>query len=287
VRENKNKAQLTQAKNELSEAIKNLQASDKEREIFVREMQSSLKKPIRVILEATAITLEQRLGKLDIKNYGIYFSAIQDAAKQIELFTTEFLHSSRVNIHDVLNKCVIIQRRYAEEASITLVNETLNGHVPDIWLDRLRIQQVVLSILHHIIFLTPDHKKPTRIIIRAVVEMRDNEPSNMVITIKDNGQGVDEAYFKELWEKKYGEIFDVTKQNLSVVQHLIELHHGTLKIEAVEGYGTCFTLTLPYLDKSDLETHPSELRNTPSPLLNNNVVSKDSTNIISFPKKKN
>lgn len=291
MRENQNKAELSQAKNELSEAINNLQASDKERESFVREMQRSLKKPIRVILEATALTLDQRLGKLDMNNYGLYFAAIQDAAKQIESFTTEFLHPARVNIHDVLNKCIIIQRRYAEEASIALVNETSEEYMPDIWLDKLRIQQVILSILHHTIFLTPEHKKPSKVVVKAIVEMGYNEPSNVIITVKDNGQGVDEEHFIELWEEKYGDVLDVTKQNLSVVRHLIELHHGTFTLEAKEGDGTCFTVTLPYLEKSDLETHPSELRknNRASSLPTNKKETpdvKNSPNIIVFPKKK-
>ena len=71
------------------------------------------------------------------------------------------------------------------------------------------------------------------------------------IRISDDGAGIPEEKMAHLYEP-----FQTTKPNghglgLFAVKHIVEMHHGSIEIESVEGKGTSVTVSLPAVPSSD------------------------------------
>ncbi len=78
----------------------------------------------------------------------------------------------------------------------------------------------------------------------------DAESGMAVITVSDNGPGIDSSRVPDLFKRFYeGEHrkFNTSGNGigLSLTKDLVELHHGTIEVSTGEGKGTCFTVRIP------------------------------------------
>lgn len=97
------------------------------------------------------------------------------------------------------------------------------------------------------------------------------EDGNLVISVKDSGIGVSEENMKRIFERFYqaDSRHIGSGIGLSLVQRLVELHHGTISIDSVEGRGSVFTVRLPAelsayseeeINSADAEAHTTNPR---------------------------
>ncbi len=89
----------------------------------------------------------------------------------------------------------------------------------------------------------------------GVVGIHTHRDGNeVVITITDNGMGMDESIQSRLFEPFFTtkDVGEGTGLGLSIVQGIIEKHKGQITLESVVGQGTKFTITLPITRKVDL-----------------------------------
>lgn len=87
---------------------------------------------------------------------------------------------------------------------------------------------------------------------RLLVEVKDNVPAQMAeIRVADSGEGMPPERLRRIFEPFY-----TTKKpdeqgsggtglGLSVCRHIIEQHHGRIRVESVAGKGSSFTVKLP------------------------------------------
>lgn len=82
------------------------------------------------------------------------------------------------------------------------------------------------------------------------------EDGNLVISVRDSGIGVSEEDRKRIFERFYqaDSRHIGSGIGLSLVQKLVELHHGTITLDSVEGRGSEFTVRLP----SDISAYSDE-----------------------------
>jgi signal transduction histidine kinase len=73
-----------------------------------------------------------------------------------------------------------------------------------------------------------------------------------IVTISDTGIGMSEEQVKNIWDRYYKA--DPSRKNtkygesglgLSIVDQLVKLHGGTIKVESKLDEGTTFTITFP------------------------------------------
>lgn len=268
------------AKENHAELISIIKDADREKEVFLREMNHALREPLNAIINGADITRKEMLGSLCMDIYGDYLDAIYDAGKQLETYTTDFLNPSKVNVKDIIDKCVIIKKRHAIESDLQLIAD-IENNIPDIWADKLRLRQIILStVFHSMSYTLPEG------VIKLSAIYNDN-PSNLIITIQDNGLGLNEEQRIGFWKKQeknpssYTRNPEMDRLSTPIIRHIVDLHHGKFEIDAVHHKGTTFTITLPYLKKRDLETNPDDFRKNKEKIKEETV-----DNIITFPGKK-
>ena len=110
--------------------------------------------------------------------------------------------------------------------------------------DPVRLEQVIWNLLNNAVKFTPTEG-------RIAVQLR-TEPDQIILTVKDNGQGIDALFLPHIFEIfRQAESGANRSQSgmgigLAVVQQLVELHGGSVTAHS-DGLGTgaSFTIHLP------------------------------------------
>ncbi|MCM1504009.1 MAG: response regulator [Muribaculum sp.] len=96
-------------------------------------------------------------------------------------------------------------------------------------------------------------------IVSVEVESCDG---SIVIKVADNGSGIPKEKQADLFKRFYDGDYrehntSGTGIGLSLTKDLVELHHGTIEVQSVEGEGTCFIVTLPIAEDAFSEDEMS------------------------------
>jgi signal transduction histidine kinase len=116
------------------------------------------------------------------------------------------------------------------------------------FLDGCRISRVIQNLIANAIKFSQKNKS-------IFVELIEN-PKMYIISVKDNGIGMDEKTIKLAFdsftsvgrtgtsgEKSYG-------LGLSICKKIVELHSGRLYVESIPGMGSTFYIEIPKLTKT-------------------------------------
>ncbi|HEV2835800.1 MAG TPA: ATP-binding protein [Pyrinomonadaceae bacterium] len=117
--------------------------------------------------------------------------------------------------------------------------------------DPVRLEQVIWNLLNNSVKFAPREG-------RIAVKLRA-EPDEIVLSVEDNGQGIDSAFLPHIFEI-FRQADPSTNRSqsgmgigLAVVQQLVELHGGSVIAHSEGlGHGATFTIRLP----RSAETHP-------------------------------
>ncbi len=105
------------------------------------------------------------------------------------------------------------------------------------------LSQVWINLLDNAVKFTPSHGQ-------IQIEMATTQ-KGIVVNIKDNGIGMTEEEQVRIFERFFKSDRSRNREKkgsglgLSIVQKIIELHHGTIDVTSVPKEGTTFTITLP------------------------------------------
>ncbi|MEO5727988.1 MAG: ATP-binding protein [Byssovorax sp.] len=146
----------------------------------------------------------------------------------------------------------------AEEKSIQLVPE-IEAITEAVLGDHARLQQVLWNLLCNAIKFTPSGG-------RVTVRLR-RDAGSARITVEDTGRGIAADFLPQVFDR-FRQAESARHRShgglglgLSIVQHLVGEHGGTVSAESAgEGRGSTFTVTLP------LVSAPSPVAATPRPV---------------------
>lgn len=131
-------------------------------------------------------------------------------------------------------------RPQVERARLTLTVEVGQGLVP-ISVDRSRIEQVLINLVHNAIKFTPPGGK---IIVRV-----EREGRFITTTVEDTGVGISVADQTRIFERFYksdkARHSEGTGLGLAIAKHIVQLHGGQISLESKSGEGARFRFSLP------------------------------------------
>lgn len=157
------------------------------------------------------------------------------------------LTRERVNLEWLINDTVNIVRDYINAKGLEL-QLYIHDNIPDLWIDRLRIRQVLLNLLVN------GARHTAQGFIRVELQRVDDD---VVIHIRDSGQGIAKEDIERIWEEfrsteePYSEWHSGTGLGLPISRKFVELHHGRIGVESTLGQGTTFWISLPYVQLAE------------------------------------
>jgi len=141
-----------------------------------------------------------------------------------------------------------------------------------VFVDKNRISQVILNLLNNSIkFISLENKKTDGGIednISLIIErtklngnnIKENDLINyeIIISVKDNGKGIDPEIYPRLFTKFASKSFHGTGLGLFICKNIVETHGGKIWAKNNEdGKGATFSFSLPltnnYIDNKDRE----------------------------------
>ena len=121
--------------------------------------------------------------------------------------------------------------------------------------DEERLEQIVQNIIDNAIKYSRDKG--------TIIVTLESKEKNCLLTIQDNGVGMSEEYLGKITNRYFrvsktsSEFGGGTGIGLSIVEKLVALHGGQMKIESQLNVGTKVSLLFPILD--DLEEGNSKV----------------------------
>lgn len=150
------------------------------------------------------------------------------------------LEKKSCSISEIVTGPVERMRMQAERAGIML-ELTLTEHLPDVEVDRPRIQQVFVNLIHNAIKFTPPGGS-----IKVSAAQQDQF---IHFSIEDTGVGIPPTDLKRIFERFYktdpSRSSGGTGLGLSISKHIVEAHGGKIWVDSMVGSGSTFTFSIP------------------------------------------
>ena len=223
---------------------------------FLSSMSHDLRTPLNGVLGFTDIALREKdpLKKQD------YLDKIRSSGKLLLDLVNDTLELSRIESgkmtlvpqpvegRDYWNSVVTALRPTAELKNIRIDTDPSSYPNKLIWIDRLKVQKVVLNLLSNAIKYTPAGGT-----VRFSVEELDPPVNGCTrrIVVSDTGIGMSPEFLARLYEpfaqEQRPEAANVvgTGLGLSIVKRIVDLMGGFIKVESEMNRGTSFTVDLP------------------------------------------
>lgn len=220
---------------------------------FINNMTHELKTPISTISLAVEVMKDEHVRK-DKNKTDRYLSIIHDENKRLGTQVEKVLQIAllekgdvrlnvdQVNLHEIIehvsqNLSVQMEQKGGRvDMDLNAVNPLLDG-------DEVHITNIVYNILDNAIKYSSDAPE---ISIRT-----ENVNEGIKITIQDKGIGMNKEQLGRIFEKFYrvptGNVHDVKGfgLGLSYVKKMVDLHHGSVKVQSKPSEGSTFEIFLP------------------------------------------
>lgn len=169
-------------------------------------------------------------------------------------------HLEPVRDVDIIESVMDAVRTDADKRNIELVFDDSKYVERYIYADKLNQQKILLNLLTNAVKYTPEGGK---VEISIDNKSGDSNSHDTIVSIKDNGIGIDKEFLPHLYEpfaqeKRAGYEASGTGLGLAIVKQLVELSGGTIDVQSEKNKGTTFTIKMHFYeaaDASNTESH--------------------------------
>lgn len=243
---------------ESRDLLNQLEEADRQKDLFLATLSHELRTPLNSILGwIQLLKVENPARNIDPKHA---LAVIERNARMQADMISDILFLSRIitgklklnlkplDIAVILQAAIEILRPAFEAKNINLQIDSM-ANLPKIEGDADRLQQVFWNLLSNAVKFTPDGGR-----IETSVKISGR---NIEIIFKDSGQGIKPEFLPYVFERFRQADNSYTRQigglglGLAIVQHLVNLHGGTVTVESAgENLGATFTVSLPAVEES-------------------------------------
>jgi len=177
-----------------------------------------------------------------------HLSLSQEGISQIEKFIKELLNFTRVSelqlarfsITQIIEESIKMMIDSLQQKQVILERK-FEANLPQVFVDGDKLRQVFLNILRNAYEAVEEEGK----ISIALSLLKDGEKKKIRIIISDNGCGIPEEDWENIFEPFYTTKPAGFGLGLSNARKIVELHKGSIRVAKKRGRGTSFEIFLP------------------------------------------
>ncbi|MCD4781848.1 MAG: hybrid sensor histidine kinase/response regulator [Candidatus Omnitrophica bacterium] len=156
------------------------------------------------------------------------------------------LNIETVNVNTVIQQVVNVQNSVAEDKGLRLKCE-LDRRLPDIYVDKDKINQVLTNLINNAIKFTEKGE--------VVIISSGHKDKNFIeVCVKDSGPGISDEDKNKLFEV-FQQLGDSRKHiggtglGLAICKEIVDFHGGKIWVESELGKGSAFKFLLPIKER--------------------------------------
>ena len=230
-----------------NELLDRLDKAFKRERQFIGDVAHELKTPLSTLKSSFEVTLQKERSNEEYKK--IIKGSINETDRLtktlkdvLDLAWTEVPNESQKEIFDLsemMSEMIEIGQKLALKKQIKIIysiasNIKMNGF-------RDRLGRAMLNIIDNAIKYTSDQGRINISLLK--------EKNNALITIKDNGQGIEESELNHI----FGRFYRGAKTNkifgaglgLAIAKATVEIHRGAIQVKSKPHNGSTFTIAMP------------------------------------------
>lgn len=242
---------------ELDEAIRTTEELTRLKSKFLTHVTHELRTPLNGIINYIGFVVDGDTGPLNPEQTDHLNQALQAAEKLLHLINN-ILDLSKIEAGQMILQLQPVNLTELIAETVPNVAEVLGGKpvqmltnlapgLPPVPADRLRLRQIILSLLSNAAKFTD---------VGAVCLKAYPENGQVIIQVSDTGRGISPELLPAIFQQFTGEgLTDRDEHSgaglsLPITKSLVELHGGHIQVESQAGQGTTFTVTLPVEHKT-------------------------------------
>jgi len=224
---------------------------------FVTNVSHELRTPLNLIAGFSEVMLSSPESYNDVILPGPYRSdlnAIHHSAQHLLALADDILDLARIEVGkisltreetdlaDLINETTGIIRDYIAAKGLEM-QTLIDPHLPTLWIDRLRIREVLLNLLVNAARFTENGW------IKVEALPQSDE---VMVRVTDTGQGISKEDLPKIFEEFHSVEQPTTTTfqpgtglGLPISKKFVELHGGQMRVESRPLQGTTFSFTLP------------------------------------------
>jgi len=248
---------VTELYKQVKETNERLTLHDKMQQEFINVAAHELRTPIQPILTMVGL-LHSKKGHVSSQQMDDSLEMIHRNAQRLKRLAEDILDVTKIETESlVLNK----ERLNLNEIVLSTIKDVKN-QIQDRWVggaqilyesrddtifieaDRYRVAQLVTNLLSNALKFVKRHDGLVSISIEKK-EVDGGGQEVALVSIKDNGTGIDPDIFPRLFEKFASKSFKGTGLGLFICRSIVEAHGGRIWAENNSEKGATFHFTLP------------------------------------------
>jgi signal transduction histidine kinase/CheY-like chemotaxis protein len=234
-----------------AQLFRELEVAGRHKSEFLASMSHELRTPLNAVIGFSDVLLERMFGDLNERQEE-YVRDIRDSGRHLLELINEILDLSKVeagrmelepaavSLPGLLEYALAMVRERAARHGIALTLEVA-PEVGVIWVDELKLKQVVLNLLSNAVKFTPDGGS---VDVRAEIAGTEAQ-----VIVRDTGIGIDAADHERIFEafQRGGREArsEGTGLGLTLSKRIVELHGGRIWMSSRPGAGSTFGFAVP------------------------------------------
>lgn len=246
---------------QLENANRKLEVSQRELEEFIYTVSHDLKAPIVSMQGFAGLLKENMSGKLDEKS-SKYLERISANAENMEALLKDLLDLSRIGRIEDESREIDLKKLVDdifESFSVAALTKNIqllcSDSLPNIVGRQKRIREALENLIDNAIKYMPE-KEESIIEVGYDPSIGSFGDNKGAFFVRDNGEGIPEKFHEKIFNIFQRARLDKDKTSgtgvgLSIVKRVIETHGGTIWLESTPGEGATFYFNLPVFDSEE------------------------------------